>query len=178
MKDTHAMTESDHLCGLTESPDDNLKGNPYAELAEVVADRLEKERAKVSPKKSEVAFLLGSLQIDAALAAAWETRQLRLALAAEQKDTVPTEQEQADTLADRLEEFTKPQSDAKTPAKDLNPGDIVLVPMVVQKREDHDPTVHFKPIEPRLHLNGGTGWCWRDLASQVLFQRMMKGPEQ
>lgn len=155
--------------------DDNLQGNPYAELAEDCLVELTAERDSSSPRKSEVAFLLGTLQANATIAAAWETRQLRRVLEAD-RDAVkadPGEGVESATLAD----LTRPQSDAATPAKELNPGDIVLVPMVVQPLEAAD-VVSLKPMEERLKFDMTGAWVFRNLASPVMFHRSIKGPAQ
>lgn len=152
---------------------DNLQGNPFAEMAEDCVDALAAERHSESPRKAEMAFLLGHLQTNAALAAAWETRQLRLTLDAD-RTKAPAEEEEAAMLAD----LTRPQSDAATPAKDLNPGDIVLIPMVVQPEGEKsvEDTVKLRPMDHRLVLEQDRAWVFRNLASPVMFQRTVKGP--
>lgn len=152
--------------------DDNLQGNPYAEMAEDCVVELTAERDSSSPRKSEVAFLLGSLQANASLAAAWETRRLRLMLEAD-RDAIKVDA--SDEMPALVADLTKPQSDAATPAKELNPGDIVLVPMVVQPLESAD-VVLFKPMDPRFVLEQDQAWAFRNLASPVMFQRTVNGP--
>lgn len=169
-KPDHTAREREHA--VSTNPDDNLQGNPYAEIAENCVDALEEERYREAPRKREMAFLLGNLQANTALAAAWETRQLRLALEA---DRGAIKVDTSDEMPALVADLTKPQSDATTPAKELNPGDIVLIPMVVQPLENAD-VVSLKPMEERLKFDVTGAWAFRNLAFPVMFQRTVKGP--
>lgn len=154
--------------------DDNLYGNPYiATIEKISEDILALDSRDPKANKGMIQLLTARMQAVGSMAAAWETRQLRRMLEADRDaaKTDPAPEEESTILAD----LTKPQSDATTPAKELNPGDIVLIPMVVQPVEDVD-VVSLKPMERRLKFDVTGAWVFRNLASPVMFQRTVKGP--
>lgn len=163
-----------YVAGQTNrTADDNLYGNPYiATIEKISEDILALDSRDPKANKGMIQLLTARMQAVGSMAAAWETRQLRRMLEA---DRGAIKVDTSDEMPALVADLTKPQSDATTPAKELNPGDIVLVPMVVQPIENTD-VVSLKPMEERLRFDVTGAWAFRNLASPVMFQRTVKGP--
>lgn len=139
--------------------------NPYAAGVDLFTEAASEEAATENPSMKAIGIYLQAAQVEATLAAAWETRTLHKTL---------ERQQQPDTVVDAAPEEKKSAAPYIEPveARELNPGDVVMVPMQVILDKTEHTVVRFSPVDRRIHTDTKGAFVFRNLGSQVVLDRL------